>query len=87
MIPGLRVPRDTISMLIFRNSPGADEIKGRSTRVSQPSPPPCRRPLGLSLSRFTAVDEVWRQFQSGAIKDLPTAQQEVMRVARETIGQ
>ena len=42
---------------------------------------------GLSLSSFTAVDEVWRQFQSGAIKDLPTAQQEVMRVARETIGQ
>ena len=25
MIPGLRVPRDTISMLIFRNSPGADD--------------------------------------------------------------
>ena len=48
---------------------------------------PVRCPLGLSLSSFNAVDEVWRQFQSGAIKDLPTAQQEVMRVARETIGQ
>jgi len=41
----------------------------------------------LSFVQLTAVDEVWRQFQSGAIKDLPTAQQEVMRVARETIGQ